>query len=49
MALEYLYGLGADALERYADEILGVTAQDVQDVARQIIDFDNSATAIVGP
>ncbi len=49
MALEYLYGLGADAMQRYADEIMGVTVQDVQEVARRVINFDTSATAIVGP
>ncbi len=49
MALEYLYGLGADAMQRYADEINSVTVEDVLEVARRVINFDNSATAIVGP
>ncbi|MBX5482634.1 MAG: insulinase family protein [Myxococcaceae bacterium] len=49
IALEYLYGLGADALERYASEVFAVTARDVQEVAQRVIDFDREALAIVGP
>ena len=49
MALDAAYGLGADRYLRYADEIAAVTAEQVQDVARRLIDFDKSALAIVGP
>lgn len=49
IALEYLYGLGEDALSKYAEEIFAVTAKDVQEVARSVIDFDREALALVGP
>ncbi|HZA49444.1 MAG TPA: pitrilysin family protein [Myxococcaceae bacterium] len=49
LALDYLYGLGTEPFHRYADEIFAVTASDVQEVARRVIDFDREALAIVGP
>ncbi|HZA49872.1 MAG TPA: pitrilysin family protein, partial [Myxococcaceae bacterium] len=49
LALDHLYGLGTEPFQRYADEIFAVTASDVQEVARRVIDFDREALAIVGP
>jgi zinc protease len=49
LALDYLYGLGAEPFHRYAEEIFAVDASEVQEVARRVIDFDREALAIVGP
>ncbi len=49
LALEYLYGLGSESLHRYAQEIEAVTAADVQEAARRVIDFDREALVVVGP
>ncbi|MFZ5446954.1 MAG: M16 family metallopeptidase [Myxococcota bacterium] len=49
MALDACYGLGADAFLRYPQEIAAVSAEDVREVARRVIDFDRSALVIVGP
>jgi zinc protease len=49
LALDCCYGLGTDPFLHYADSIGQVTAQDVQAVARRVIDFDRAALAIVGP
>jgi zinc protease len=49
LALDALYGLGAEAYRRYADEVSAITARDVQEVARRVIDFDRCALSIVGP
>jgi len=49
MALDAAYGLGAERHLRYGDEVSAVTAQQVQDVARQVIDFQRSALVVVGP
>jgi zinc protease len=49
MALDALYGLGADAFLKYPDEIAAVTAHDVREAARRVIDFQREALAIVGP
>ena len=49
MALDGLYGLGADASEGYADAIRSVGPDDVLRVARRVIDFDAVVTATVGP
>jgi zinc protease len=49
LALEYLYGLGTDALRRYAEEIDAVTADDVLEAARRVVDLDRETLAIVGP
>lgn len=49
LALDHLYGLGAEPFIRYAEEIFAVTAEDVEEVARRVIDFDREALAIVGP
>ncbi len=49
MALDACYGLGADAFLRYPDEIAQVTADEVREVARKVIDFERSALSVVGP
>jgi zinc protease len=49
MALDACYGLGADAFLKYPDEIAQVTAEDVRDAARRVIDFERSALSVVGP
>jgi zinc protease len=49
MALDACYGLGADAFLKYPDEIARVTAEDVRQAARRVIDFERSALAVVGP
>lgn len=49
MALDACYGLGAEAWRDYAGEIAAVTAHDVREVARRVIDFERSALAVVGP
>jgi zinc protease len=49
IALDVAYGLGPDRYLRYADEIAAVTPEQVQEVARRVIDFDRSALAVVGP
>ena len=43
MALDAAYGLGADRYLRYPDEIAAVTAEQVQEVARRVIDAQRSA------
>ncbi|MFZ5467805.1 MAG: M16 family metallopeptidase [Myxococcota bacterium] len=49
MALDHCYGLGADDFLAYADQVGKVTAEDVQEVARRVIDFERRAIATVGP
>jgi zinc protease len=49
MALDTCYGIPADDFLKYAGEIALVTKEDVQAVARQLIDFDKSVLAWVGP
>jgi zinc protease len=49
MALDALYGLGAEAYRRYADEVAAITARDVQAVAQRVLDFDRCALSVVGP
>jgi zinc protease len=49
MALDALYGLGAEAYRQYAEEVARITAKDVQDVARRVIDFERCALSVVGP
>jgi zinc protease len=49
MALDACYGLGADAFLKYPDEIAAITAEDVREAARKVIDFQREALAIVGP
>jgi zinc protease len=49
LALDTCYGLGLENFLHYSDNIAAVTAEDVREVARRVIDFDRSALAIVGP
>jgi predicted Zn-dependent peptidase len=49
LALDYCYGVGAENLLRYAEQISQITAEDVRRVARELIDLDRSVLAVVGP
>ena len=49
MALDQCYGLGAGRFLNYADEVSAVTAEQVQAVARRVIDPAKAALAVVGP
>ncbi|MFP2962892.1 M16 family metallopeptidase [Myxococcus sp. 1LA] len=49
LALDTCYGLGMENFLHYADRVAAVTAEDVREVARKVINFDRSALAIVGP
>jgi zinc protease len=49
LAFHDCYGLGWDEYRRYAPAILGVTAADVQDVARRYLDPRRSVLATVKP
>jgi zinc protease len=49
LALDTCYGLGLENFLHYSDNISAVTAEQVREVARRVIDFDHSALAIVGP
>ncbi|MFP2927608.1 M16 family metallopeptidase, partial [Pyxidicoccus sp. 3LG] len=49
LALDTCYGLGLDNFLHYADHVAAVTAAEVREVARRVIDFNRSALAIVGP
>jgi len=49
LALDGCYGVGLENFARYAERIAAITAQDVKDVARRIIDFERSALVVVGP
>ncbi|QRN95707.1 insulinase family protein [Archangium violaceum] len=49
LALDICYGLGLENFHHYAERVAAVTAEDVRAVARQLIDFDRGALAIVGP
>jgi predicted Zn-dependent peptidase len=43
-----LYDLPLDTLDRFIDEIMGVTSQDVERVARRYLDPDRVAIIVVG-
>lgn len=47
MALNEAYGLGYDSYAKYADQINGVTAARVHEVAREIIRYDRSVLSVV--
>lgn len=49
MALDACYGLGPEKYLRYADEMEAVTADDVLEVARRVLDFDKETLVTVGP
>lgn len=48
MALDACYGLGAEHHTRYAEEIESVTADEILEVSRRIIDFDREVVVSVG-
>ena len=49
MALDELYGNGHDASDRYPAQIDAVTADQITEVARKYLRFENSVTVCVGP
>jgi zinc protease len=49
IALDALYGLGADASERYVEKILAVTPEDVLRVARRVVRLDAYTLAAITP
>lgn len=49
MALDVIYGLGADYWEDYEDRIEAVTAGQVQQLARQVLDLEHAAIVITTP
>jgi zinc protease len=49
MAIDSLYGLGADAQRRYAANVAAVGADDVLRVARRIIDLSAPVEAVIRP
>ncbi len=49
VALDVLYGLGAGETFRYAEEINKVTAEQVQEQARKILDWPNRVEVITTP
>jgi len=49
LALDGAYGLGLDNFEHYDEHIQSVSADDVQRVARRIIQLDRAVVAVVGP
>jgi zinc protease len=49
LALDTAYGLGFDNFEHYDEHIQAVTADDVQRVARRVIQLDRAVVAVVGP
>jgi zinc protease len=49
LALDTCYGMNLENFLHYSERIAAVTAEDVQAVARSVIDFNHSALAIVGP
>ncbi|WP_224242246.1 M16 family metallopeptidase [Hyalangium gracile] len=49
LALDTCYGMKLENFLHYSDNIAAVTADDVREVARQVIDFNRGVLAIVGP
>ena len=49
MALDLCYGIPADDFLSYGKQIEAVTPEQVQEVARRVINFDRAATVNVGP
>ncbi|HEY8206482.1 MAG TPA: pitrilysin family protein [Myxococcaceae bacterium] len=47
--LDYLYGMNDENFTHYADQVWAVTPEKVQQLARELIDFERCVTAIVGP
>ncbi len=49
LAMDACYGMGLENFQHYAERVAAVTAEEVRDVAQQVIDFDHSALSLVGP
>lgn len=49
IALDACYGLGRENFLHYSERVAAVTAADVRKVARELIDLERCALAIVGP
>jgi zinc protease len=49
LAFDERYGLGGHELESYAENIMAITTEMVQDVAQTYLTIDQSAVVIVGP
>ncbi len=49
MALDHCYGIGAADFLNYASKISVITADEVREVARKVIDFNRSVLTVVGP
>lgn len=49
LALDACYGIPLEDFFTYAEQISAITAEDVREVARRVIDFDRSTLSIVGP
>ena len=49
LGLDYLYGVGDENFNHYAEQVMAVTREDVQQLAQQLIDFERCVTAVVGP
>ncbi|NBD07613.1 MULTISPECIES: pitrilysin family protein [Corallococcus] len=49
LALDTCYGVGLDNFLHYSEHVAKVTAEEIQEVARRVIDFDRMAMAVVGP
>ena len=49
LGLDYLYGVNDENFTHYARQVLSVTQASVQELARELIDFERCATAVVGP
>jgi zinc protease len=49
LALDDCYGMGLENFLHYSDHIASVTAEQIREVARTVIDFDHSVLASVGP
>lgn len=49
LGLDYLYGVGDENFSHYAEQVMAVTREKVQQLAQALIDFERCATAVVGP
>jgi zinc protease len=49
LGLDYLYGVGDENFTRYAEQVMAVTPEKVQQLAKDLIDFERCALVVVGP
>jgi zinc protease len=49
LGLDYLYGVNDENFAHYAEQVMAVTREKVQQLAQELIDFERCVTAIVGP